>query len=58
MSLLASQRTQIRHICMEIDSLKSELRDNPAEFAAEMRAIAEWCKWQARLLAKTAGKAA
>ena len=43
---------------MEIDSLKTELRDNPAEFAREMEAVAAWARWQAQLLAKQKGHAA
>ena len=52
MSLLSSQRPQIRKVCMEIDSLKTELRDNPAEFSREMEAVAAWARWQAQLLDK------
>ncbi len=37
---------------MEVDSLKAELRQNPLEFAEEMRAVTEWCEFQAKLLLK------
>jgi len=52
MSLLSTQRDQIKRIVLEIESLRSELRADPDEFGREMRALAAWCLWQSRDLAK------
>ena len=48
MSMLSTQRDQVKRVLVEIESLRADLRDDPDEFVAEMHGLIAWCELLAR----------